>query len=565
MDVVKSSSTVFDSLVADGLLSADQLQIGTIESSRSGEPIDKALLRLGFITEALLNCAIDTANPVTRFSRERKIPRMSLDTLVPDAEALAYVSADLARRLTVIPISSVARTLTVATTDPHDLPLQDRLKTQLPPDYALQLALASEHEIITAIDRFYGFELSIDGILHEIETGEVASTAAATGDDYHQPVVRLVDAILTDAVKHGASDIHFEPEAGFVRIRYRIDGVMQQIRCFHIDYWAAVVVRVKVMAELNIAENRAPQDGQLSMRLAGRVIEFRVSCMPTVHGENIVLRVLDRQSGIVPLDELGLAPASLQQIRVSMDRPEGLILVTGPTGSGKTTTLYSMLNHKSDDSINIMTLEDPVEYTMTLLRQTSVNEQVKLDFSSGIKSILRQDPDVILVGEIRDAQAAEMVFRASMTGHQVYSTLHANSAVGAIARLQDLGVSPALIAENVISIIGQRLVRKLCVHCKVEDRSQAEGADVCYAKGCEECRWQGYKGRAAFVEVLRITPELSELIIAGASLNRIIESARQDQFQTLADEALRHVRTGITSMTEASRVIDLTNSTRSVS
>ena len=549
------SNLLFENLVSGGILSRDQYQIGLIQSKRSGEPLDKTLLQLGFITETLLNNAIVEAD----HSNGRKARSINLSGALPDPAALALIPCDLARRYGVIPVSLEDQTLVVATTDLYDLPAQDRLRSVLSGEISLQPVLAAEREIAEATDRFYGFELSIDGILHEIETGEAVRDTDNHNADYHQPVVRLVDSILSDAVRHRASDIHFEPEAGFVRIRYRVDGVMRQIRSFHSDYWAAIVVRIKVLAELNIAESRAPQDGQLSMNISGGEIEFRVSCMPTVHGENVVLRVLDRQKGIVPLEKLGLDADTLQQLKTSMERPEGLTLITGPTGSGKTTTLYSMLNHKSDESINIMTLEDPVEYPMALLRQTSVNEQVKLDFSSGIKSILRQDPDVILVGEIRDSHVAEMVFRASMTGHQVYSTLHANSSLGAISRLQDLGVTSAVIGANVISVVGQRLLRKLCQACCVADENN--GCDyTCYrSSGCKECDWHGYQGRVAVMEVLRITPQLGELIRSKAGSNQLLEVARLDGYETLADAAMRLVRSGITSMTEASRVIDFTN------
>ena len=552
---VGGSNALLQNLVSAGLLSRDQYQIGLIQSKRSGDTLDKTLLQLGFITETLLNNAIVEGD----HGHVRNVRTISLSGVLPDPEALALIPCDFARRFGIIPVSLKNRELVVATTDLYDLPARDQLQSSLGNDISLQLVLAGKREIAEATDRFYGFELSIDGILHEIETGEVVYDSANQSADYHQPVVRLVDAILTDAVKHRASDIHFEPEVGFIRIRYRVDGVMRQIRSFHSDYWAAIVVRIKVLAELNIAESRAPQDGQLSMSVSGADIEFRVSCMPTVNGENVVLRVLDRQKGIVSLEELGLDNETLKQLNTSMDRPEGLILITGPTGSGKTTTLYSMLNHKSSESINIMTLEDPVEYPTALLRQTSVNEQIKLDFSSGIKSILRQDPDVILVGEIRDSSAAEMVFRASMTGHQVYSTLHTNSAVGAIPRLQDLGVTSAVIGANVISIVGQRLVRKLCLSCRVTDENNEYGFTCYQPSGCRECGWCGYHGRAAVMEVLRITPQISELISSDGSSNKLLETARLDGYTTLADEAVRLVRSGITSMTEASRVIDFTN------
>src|SRR5256885_1738598 len=250
------------------------------------------------------------------------------------------------------------------------------------------------------------------------------------------------------------------PEQGFLRIRYRIDGVLRQIRSLHKNYWAAMVVRVKVMSGMNIAETRAPQDGRISLTLSGHQVDFRVSSQPTTHGENIVLRILDRDKGIVPLEDLGLHAEDLKTLRLMLARPEGIILVTGPTGSGKTTTLYSILNYVNTEGINIMTLEDPVEYPMAMIRQTSVNEVVKLDFASGIRSMMRQDPDVILVGEIRDQETAEMAFRAAMTGHQVYTTLHTNSAVGAFPRLLDIGIVPDILAGNIIGILAQRLVRR---------------------------------------------------------------------------------------------------------
>ncbi len=275
-----------------------------------------------------------------------------------------------------------------------------------------------------------------------------------------------MDALLTDAVKRDASDIHFEPELSFLRIRYRVDGILRQIRALHKSYWAAMAVRLKVIAGMNIAETRAPQDGRITLNISGRQIDFRVAAQPTIHGENIVLRILDRQKSIVPLDNIGLDETQLDQLKLMIARPEGIILVTGPTGSGKTTTLYSMLNHINEEGVNIMTLEDPVEYPMAMIRQTSVAEAAKLDFANGIRSMMRQDPDVILVGEIRDGDTAEMAFRAAMTGHQVYSTLHTNSAIGSIPRLLDIGVLPDIMAGNIIGVVAQRLVRRLCVHCR---------------------------------------------------------------------------------------------------
>ena len=389
-------------------------------------------------------------------------------------------------------------------------------------------------------------------------------------DEYSQPVVRLVDALLNDAVKRGASDIHFEPEHGFLRIRYRIDGVLRQIRSLHKNYWSAMVVRLKVISGMNIAETRAPQDGRISLSLSGRSVDFRVSAQPTTHGENIVLRILDRQKGIVPLEDLGLQEDELKMLRLMMARPEGIILVTGPTGSGKTTTLYSILNHVNTEGVNIMTLEDPVEYPMAMIRQTSINEVAKLDFASGIRSMMRQDPDIILVGEIRDADTAEMAFRAAMTGHQVYSTLHTNSALGAIPRLLDIGVLPDIMAGNIIGIVAQRLVRRLCPHCRepyaadtLEMRLIGLSTDrpvqtLYRAVGCDRCDYQGYRGRLAVMELMRMDADLDELIARRATFREIRNAARAKGFRALAEDGMRRVVEGVTSLDEIGRVIDLT-------
>jgi type II secretory ATPase GspE/PulE/Tfp pilus assembly ATPase PilB-like protein len=383
-------------------------------------------------------------------------------------------------------------------------------------------------------------------------------------------VVRLVDALLNDAVKRSASDIHFEPEQGFLRIRYRIDGVLRQIRSLHKNYWAAMVVRLKVMSGMNIAETRAPQDGRISLMLSGHQVDFRVSSQPTTHGENIVLRILDRDKGIVPLEELGLHAEDLKTLKLMLARPEGIILVTGPTGSGKTTTLYSILNYVNTEGINIMTLEDPVEYPMAMIRQTSVNEVVKLDFASGIRSMMRQDPDVILVGEIRDQETAEMAFRAAMTGHQVYSTLHTNSSIGAVPRLTDLGVLPDIMAGNIIGVIAQRLVRKLCAQCKTPytpdpgmrrllDMTADDTRPVYQPVGCTRCDNIGYKGRVAIMELFKLDAEIDELIARRATGREIRSSANAKGFRSLADDAISRVMMGQTSLEEISRVVDLTD------
>ena len=550
-------------LIAAGLITRDQLQVALTEQSRRDEPLGRILVRLGLISEGVMR---DTLGESLGHDS------IDLSTVIPDPDALSMVSKDIARRYHLLPINfdKNSKVLTLAMADTFNVVALDQIAALLGSDGTLETLVAGEAEIESAIEQFYQYELSIQGILHEIDTGETDQLSVAVeNEEYNHPLVRLVDAILADAVKRDASDIHLEPEAGFLRVRYRIDGVLRQVMSLHRSYWPGMVVRLKVMSKMNIAETRAPQDGRISLSLAGRKIDFRVACQPTTHGENFVLRILDRKKGIVPLEKLRLASDTLTTLQVMMARPEGILLVTGPTGSGKTTTLYSMLNFRNDETVNIMTLEDPVEYPMQMIRQTSVNEAAKLGFANGIRSMMRQDPDVILVGEIRDEETAEMAFRAAMTGHQVFSTLHTNSALGAIPRLIDIGVKPQIMAGNIIGIVAQRLVRKLCKHCKqayAPDeaerqllKSDAKKPLLLYReKGCEACGFMGFRGRLAVIEVLKVNAGLDEMIARGASHQEMLNAAQQGGFRDLASDAIRHVLSGLTSLAEISRVVDLT-------
>ena len=551
-------------LIQKGVISEDQLRIALIEQRRSSEPLGKLLITLGFVTEATVREAL---------SENLKQVSADLSSLVVDAIALKLIPKDVAKRYRVFPIvyERQADNLILAMADTSNIVALDQISAMLVKGITISTVLVNESDISRAIDQYYGFELSIDGILHEIETGEVSyQSMASPSDEYSQPMVRLIDALLADAVQNGASDIHFEPEQSFLRIRYRIDGILRQIRSLHKSYWPAMAVRLKVMSNMNIAEARAPQDGRISIKFSGRQIDFRASAQPTTHGENVVLRVLDRQKGIVPLDALGLAEAELNLLKLMIARPDGVILVTGPTGSGKTTTLYSILNHINTESVNIMTLEDPVEYPMNMVRQTSVNESVKLGFADGIRSMMRQDPDIILVGEIRDRETAEMAFAAAMTGHQVYSTLHTNSSIGSISRLLDIGILPDIMAGNIIGIVAQRLIRRLCPHCKetviaddVERRLLGLAIDdapvsICRAAGCERCAYQGYKGRLAIMEILKMTAELDELTARRASSRELKNAARAAGFKGIIDDGMRRVLEGVTTLEEVGRVVDLT-------
>ncbi|MDD2833707.1 MAG: GspE/PulE family protein [Methylotenera sp.] len=551
-------------MVQQGLISQDQLRIALIEQEHNDLPLGRQLVRLGFVTEAMVRDTV--AHTIGTDS-------VDLSTVVADREALQMVPQDFSRRYHLLPVAyeEATKSMVVAMADMFNVVALDQLRAMLGGQIQLKPVLAAEAQLEEVIDQFYGYELSVDGILREIETGEIDYDSLSTEDnEYTQPVVRLVGALLMDAVKRGASDIHFEPEYAFLRIRYRIDGVLQQIRSLHKSYWGGVAVRLKVVSGLDIAETRSPQDGRLNMNLCGRPIDFRVSTHPTIHGENIVLRVLDREKSIIPMERMGLRAETLEELRLMMTRPEGILIVTGPTGSGKTTTLYSLLSHQNTEAVNIMTLEDPVEYPVTMMRQTSVAEVNKVDFANGIRSIMRQDPDIILVGEIRDNDTATMAFRAAMTGHQVFSTLHTNSALGAFPRLSDIGILPDIMAGNIIGVVAQRLVRVLCPHCKVKyapddlERKILQikpnaKPQIYKPKGCKHCNQTGYRGRMAIIELLRIDHEMDALISRRAHLDELKKVAIDKGFVTLAEDGVRRILEGYTSLAEVMRVIDLTS------
>jgi type II secretory ATPase GspE/PulE/Tfp pilus assembly ATPase PilB-like protein len=550
-------------LVQQGLITGDQLNIVLAEQRNTGMQLGRLVVRLGFATE-----------PAVRDAMARTVGQESIDLshVVADPEALQLVPQDFARRNQVLPIAYSASDalLTVATTKIFNVVVMDQLRALIGPQVELRSQIAAETQVEECIDRFYGYELSVDGILQEIETGEIDyESLRAGGDEYTQPMVRLVNALLVDAVKRGASDIHFEPEYAFLRIRYRIDGVLETVRSLHKTFSSGITVRLKVVGGMNIAETRAPQDGRLSLNLNGRQVDFRLSTQPTIYGENIVLRVLDRDKSIISLEDMALPAATMAKLNSLLGRPEGILIVTGPTGAGKTTTLYSLLAQINDESVNIMTLEDPVEYPLNLMRQTSVNEVARMDFANGIRSMMRQDPDIILVGEMRDQETSEMAFRAAMTGHQVFTTLHTNSALGAFPRLLDLGIQPGIMAGNIIGIIAQRLVRLICVQCRqayaatVEERRvlrlDANTPVQLYRPvGCTACGGKGYKGRAPIMELLVMDSDLDELVARRATARDLRDAANSKGFQTLAEAGIRRIIDGDSTVAEVSRVVDLT-------
>jgi type II secretory ATPase GspE/PulE/Tfp pilus assembly ATPase PilB-like protein len=552
-------------LIQQGLITQDQLRIALTEQGTQKIPIGRLLVKLGFVTEAVI-----------RDITARTIGQESIDLgqVLVDAEALKLVPQEFARRQRLLPIAfdDQENQLIIAITEVFNLSALDQLRAMVGSRVQIKTVLAGQAQLDEFIDHFYGYELSVDGILREIETGEIdyQSLQQESGDEYTQPIVRLVGALLVDAVKRGASDIHFEPEYAFLRIRYRVDGVLEQVRSLHKNYWAGIAVRLKVISGMNIAETRAPQDGRISLNLNGRPVDFRVSSQPTIWGENVVLRVLDREKSIISLENMRLPKDVMGKLNLMLARPEGILIITGPTGSGKTTTLYSMLAKLNVESVNIMTLEDPVEYPVALMRQTSVNEAARVDFASGIRSMMRQDPDIILVGEVRDRDTAEMAFRAAMTGHQVFTTLHTNSALGTFPRLLDIGIVPDIMAGNIIGVLAQRLVRSLCNNCKEAYLPNAEerillGSDVepdlkLYRPvGCAQCNQRGYKGRTAVLEILHMDADMDELVARRATTRELREAAMSKGFRPLAEEGLKRVVEGVTSLSEVARAIDLTS------
>jgi len=551
----RASSSLGDLLRRRGQLNADQLRVALQEQARNRQPLGELLVRMGFVTEGQLRDVL---------AEQGGLPSVDLRQTQPTAEARASLPDELVRRHQILPLALDAESgeLVLAIGDINDLSAIDRVRSVLGAGCRIQIRLAAAAELRQAITRHYGDDGHIEQILAEMVPSEQAfSSSRFSVDEASQPQIRLLDALIGEAVRMEASDIHFEPEDGFLRIRYRIDGVLREMRNLHRGFWPAMLVRLKVMGGMDIAEMRAPQDGRFSLESNGRTVDFRVSAHPVSYGENVVLRILDRHRAIVPLAGLGLDEAVLSDLRRIVARPEGIILVTGPTGSGKTTTLYSILSQLNQPGVNIMTLEDPVEYPLPMLRQTSLNESVKLDFASGIRSMMRQDPDIILIGEVRDQATAEMAFRAAMTGHQVYSTLHSNSAIGALPRLRDIGVRPEIMAGNISGILAQRLVRRLCPACReaseatLEERAWFGDVPVYRATGCPACSDTGYRGRVPVMELLVLDRALDELIADRSSAGQILQAAGARGFRTLMQDGVGKVRAGATSPEELVRVL----------
>lgn len=558
----QGGARIGDQLVAKGVITADQLNVALQEKKVTGKMLGEILVDLGFIESETLTGFLAETSGFDIFDPKHTIL---------DGDALALIDKNTAKRFGMLPVVIKGTELIVAMSDPYDVVAMDTLRRLLPKNVTVRPLVSTPTVLQDAIDAAYGYASSINDILKELEEGAEEQpdlTNLSEEAAYSHPIVRLVNALIYDAVKIGASDLHFEPEENFARLRYRLDGVLFTAQILHKQHWNAMAQRLKIMSGMNIADKLSPQDGRFNMNVGGRT-DFRVSSLPTVHGENIVLRVLDQSQSIMPMSDLGFSPENLDKIQKAQSKPEGIIIVTGPTGSGKTTSLYSMLNEINNVEVNIQTLEDPVEYSLPMIRQTYVREGV-LEFAEGIKALLRQDPDIIFIGEIRDPVSAEMALKAAMTGHQVYTTLHTNDSFGAIPRLFDLELKPGMVAGAIIAVFAQRLVRRICTQCReaytpnefeceILEVDPANPPTIYKAKqgGCKACAGQGYKGRVAVVEILNMDEDLDEIIARNGTKSELKQRAIEKGFKSMRDDGILKVLEGLTTLEALSKVVSL--------
>lgn len=562
---MKEQKSLGEIMADKGILTKAQLAQAEAEAKKLKVPLRKALLSLGMIKES---------DMISFFEQQMRIPYVNLNSYIVDAKVLSLIPEVFAKAHHVIPLFKAGEIITVAMTDPLDVVVLDELRTIT--KCIIEPVLTTETDIKKAFGQYFAAGASIDEVIKKIDNEEIEEQKIKEEDDLspekmrqaaeQAPVIKLVNLIISEAVKEGASDIHINPEEKMVRIRYRQDGILREASCLPKTLQAAVLSRIKIMSEMNIAIKRSPQDGRFRLKIEGNQIDMRVSSFPAVNGENIVMRILDPASIMIGLEDIGFYPDNLSQIKSLIAKPHGIILVTGPTGSGKTTTLYSALTSINSVDKNIITLEDPVEYQLEIIRQAQINVKAGLTFASGLRSILRQDPDIVMVGEIRDKETAEIAIQAAMTGHLVFSTLHTNDAPGALTRLVDMGIEPFLISSSVIGILAQRLVRKICPSCK-ESYKPAEkilrelgiqdlsGKTVFYrGKGCKNCKNRGYKGRLGIFELLTTNERIRDMVLEKASADVIRRAAQEAGMKTLRQDGMLKVLDGTTSIEEVMRV-----------
>ncbi|AUX44089.1 type II secretion system protein E [Sorangium cellulosum] len=552
-------------LVREKLISLQQLRQAQEEQRKTGQNLGYALAKLGYISDGEIT---------TFLSTQYRVPAVALDEYEIDADVSRLVSREVCEKHKIIPISRSGTALVVAMADPTNLHAIDDIKFLT--GFNVEPVVASETGITEAIERAYNVGPSYDEVLSEFEEEEVGFQVE--GDDVNvlelekaaegAPVVRLVNAILLNAIKKGASDIHVEPYEKKLRVRYRIDGVLMEEMQPPIKLKNAISSRLKIMSSLDIAERRLPQDGRIKLKMGkGREMDFRVSVLPTIWGEKIVLRLLDKSNLQLDMVKLGFDPKPLADFKWAISQPWGMVLVTGPTGSGKTTTLYSALSELNQIGSNISTAEDPVEYNLHGINQVQMHDEIGLNFAMSLRSFLRQDPDIIMVGEIRDFETAEIAVKAALTGHLVLSTLHTNDAPSTISRLLNMGVEPFLITASVNLVLAQRLARKICPDCRVPLRvearvlldfgfteQQAARADLVRGAGCKTCNGSGYKGRVALYEVMRFSDPLKEMVLQGASTAELKAAAIKGGMLTLRMSGIEKVLAGVTTTEEVGRV-----------
>ena len=557
--MVDRSKSLRESLIKGGLLSEDQIKIAIEEGRKTGETLIKSILKKNLVDEEVL---------ISFLEKEMDFPRVDLSSYLVDKKIISLVPYATAKKYKMMPLFKVGDVLTVAMVDPFDILALDEVRSKSKCD--VEPMVATSKDIEQAIHQYYGVAGSVETLIKSIGPVEEEIVPLAPGGApvEEAPVVKLVSILILRAVAEGASDVHMEPTAEHVRIRYRVDGIMHDVSTAPLYLHSAMVTRIKVMAKMDIAESRVPQDGRFELKTEEKDIDVRVSSYPSIYGESLVMRLLDKGTVMYGLDQLGFLDQNLKIFEETIKRPYGIILVTGPTGSGKTTTLYATLNHIVSPEKNIMTVEDPVEYELPGVRQSQINPKAGLEFANALRSIVRQDPDVILVGEIRDSETARVAIQAALTGHLVFSTLHTNDAAGSLTRLLDMEIEPFLTASSVASVIAQRLVRNVCPRCKVPFTPPKEilekmGFDLkkehtfYHGKGCKNCRGTGYKGRTGIFEILVVDERIRELILKKASASEIKQVAVQAGMKTLRDDGLLKVAEGVTTLDEVMRVTQL--------
>ncbi len=525
-------------------------------SKEKGMVLGSALLELGFLDEKTLYKGLEYLYHV---------PYMDLMENTAERNALSVISEALAKKHSLIPLKRENNILTVVMTDPLDFFAIDDVKNASGLD--ISVAIAPKKDILNAIDRYYGSEVAekaFEDLKKEYNNLNLSDLSNITEDAVsNAPVVRLINSILQNAIKSNASDVHIEPTADYLRIRFRIDGQLQEVIQSSVSTHPAMITRIKIMAQMDIAEKRIPQDGRVETVVNDSTVDLRISTLPTVYGEKAVIRILGGSAGVMSRSQLGLSEKNGALFDKIAQSPNGIILISGPTGSGKTSTLYSLLNDINKPNINIITVEDPVEYKLEGINQVQVNAKAGLTFANGLRSILRQDPDVIMIGEIRDSETAQIAIRASITGHLVLSTIHTNDAASSVVRLVDMGVEPYLVSSSLVGVVSQRLVRNICPRCKTAYRpSHAEmmmlkmkDSDSLYkGEGCAYCNFTGYKGRSGIHEILVVTREIRDMINRGASTDQLMQMAIRQGTVTLRDSCTELVLAGKTTVEELVKV-----------